>query len=164
MLLVTEKLLTQSNAVHKSITKQMHLDVGDMKPRIHNILFSQVLAALRPKVLPEDNLFKCRSLTSRVSNMRPSPINAANFKLQLGGWLSRNDSSLFIIRAGSRAEIRSKQIAIDLITLLQSSGCGVIWNLSALVNAESRPSIPGLVKGLVFQILETSKTCRPMSW
>lgn len=50
--------------------------------------------------------------------------------------------------------MRSEQITIDLIALFQSCGCGVPWNPSALVNAESRPSISGLVKGLVSQILE----------
>lgn len=142
------------NAAHRSITERVQLDVGDMRPRIYSIQFSQVLTALQPKTPPEDDLFKLRSLTSRVSNARPSAIDAANFKLQLGRWLSRNQSSFFIVRAGPRAEMRSKKIAIDLIALLQSCGCGVIWNISALSTGEPQPSLSRLVKSLIFQVLD----------
>lgn len=126
-----------------------------MRPRICDIQFSHVLSALEPRVSPEDTLYKSQTLTSRTSHVQVSARDSTEFLRRLSQWLSKEGSSLFLIRAGPRAEVRSKQIATDVITFLIGSPYGVIWNLSQVNSLDRPPSLSELIKGLIFQALRS---------
>lgn len=110
---------------------------------------------LRPYPSPEDVLRKCQSLAKRSQAWSSSASHdATNLLESLSRWVSKSGSSLFIVRAGPRAEARAKEFALDVITLLQSTQYPVFWSLSHLGSDRDTISTTDVLKSLVFQALQ----------
>ena len=139
---------------HKAISENIQIDVQDMKPRIHDLQFAAILKTIRPNPSPEDVLRKCQSLAKRSQAWSNAPREATNLIQSLDRWVTMPGSSLFIVRAGPRAESRAKEFVLDVISHLQPTQYCVFWSLSHLGSDEETISTTHLLKSLVFQALQ----------
>ncbi|SPO04286.1 uncharacterized protein DNG_06969 [Cephalotrichum gorgonifer] len=138
---------------NRSILEATHLDVRDMKPRIIDIQFNQVLEALKPRRLPDDALRKHQSLARR-SNRSSQHRNVDGMLQRVGQWISAPKSSILVLRAGPRAEARAKEIATELITLIQPNARQIIWHLSDIRTEGACVTATDVLKSLVFQSMK----------
>jgi hypothetical protein len=137
----------------KSIAENIQLDVSDMKPRICDIQFGNILNFLAPRISPEDMLQKCRSLAIRRQSWSSAPSDSIGLLRSLGNWLSTPGPSLLVVRAGPRAEARAKDFAVDVINHLQTTPYKVIWALSQFGSNDDGTSTISVLKSLVYQAL-----------
>ncbi|KAM5341919.1 hypothetical protein ACJ41O_014950 [Fusarium nematophilum] len=134
---------------------EVHLDIKDIKPRVNDMHFSHVLGALEPKRSPEDALRAHRSLIRRSSPWRSQNKNTLELFQGVGQWISAPKSSLLILQTQPRAQARVKEIATELIRLLQPRSKKVIWYLSSLnLNDEGEISSVDVLKSLIFQCMK----------
>jgi len=129
-----------------------------VNPAIWDIQFSRILQVLKPTQCPEETLEKVRSLAKRVKIPRIMSRDLVELVKCLGNWVSREESALFLVKVGARAEANAKEFAVDVIKLLQSMQCGVIWNLSWIRSPGIVPSMTSLIKTLIFQALRHDHT------
>ncbi|KAH7308658.1 hypothetical protein B0I35DRAFT_442378 [Stachybotrys elegans] len=134
---------------------EVHLDIKDIKPRVGDMHFSHVLGALRPKRSPEDALRAHRSLIRRSSPWRSQSNDTLALLQSVGQWISAPNSSLLVLQTQPRAQARVKEIATELIALLQPRPNKVIWYLSSLnVDNEGEISSVEVLKSLIFQCMK----------
>jgi hypothetical protein len=129
-----------------------------VNPAIHDIQFSRILQVLNPVPCPEETLEKARSLAKRVQIPNLPSRDSVELVKSLGNWVSRERSALFLVKVGARAEANAKEFAVDVVKLLQSMRCGVIWNLSWIRSPGIVPSMTSLIKTLIFQALQHDHT------
>jgi hypothetical protein len=60
---------------------------------------------------------------------------------------------MFVIKAGPRAELRSKELVINIVRFLQDSSCDIIWGFSNTGNIARPTSLSELLQGLIYQAL-----------
>jgi hypothetical protein len=125
----------------------------DMKPRIYQIQFTHILSALKPRISAEDQLFKSQSLATRASHNVISNVDANFLASRLEQWLSKEKSFMFVIKAGPRAELRSKEFVINIVRFLQDSSCDIIWGFSNTGSIARPTSLSELLQGLIYQAL-----------
>lgn len=129
-----------------------------VSPAVRDIQFSRILQVLKPTQCPEETLEKVRSLAKRVQIPSIPSRDSVELVKSLGNWVSREESALFLVKVGVRAEASAKEFAVDVVKLLQSMPCGVIWSLSWIRSASIVPSITSLIKTLIFQALRHDHT------
>jgi hypothetical protein len=139
---------------HKAITEGVQLDIQDMKPRISDIQCSHILNFLSPPMSPEATLWKCQSLARRRQSWSSSHKDSTELLQSLRHWVSMHGSSLFVVRAGPRAEVRAKDFAVEVTGFLQlTTPYKVIWTFSSLGSRDSTVSTTDILKTLIFQAL-----------
>lgn len=138
---------------HKTITESIHLDVLDIKPRIYEIEFSQILAVLKPRTCPDEMLHKVLSISNRSQSQMMQPKELTSLLNALGCWISAEGSSLFLVKVGPRAGAKAKEFAADVVKLLRERSLHVVWNISPLLPGNGLPSIVEVLRSLVFQLL-----------
>lgn len=128
------------------------MDVKEMKPRIIDMHFNQILGVLKPRRSPEEALQKHKSLIRRYSPWRNQNQNTAELLQSVGQWISTPKSSLLVLQTQSRAQSRVKEIATELIGLLQPQSKKVIWYLSS-ISFEDQDCVSSIevLKSLAFQ-------------
>jgi hypothetical protein len=129
-----------------------------VNPAIRDIQFSRILQVLKPAQCPEETLEKVRSLAKRVQIPSIPSRDSVELVKSLGNWVSQRESALFLVKVGARAEANAKEFAVDVVKLLQSMQCGVIWNLSWIRSPGIVPSMTSLIKSLIFQALRYDYT------
>ncbi|CAO2651418.1 Nn.00g039880.m01.CDS01 [Neocucurbitaria sp. VM-36] len=146
---------------HKSITEQVRIDVSDMKPRIREIHFTQVIEFLKPSTSPEASLMKSQSLVERSQGtIIPHKVFAEPLR-HLLSWLYSPGSSLFLLKVGPRAETHAKAFALGVCSILKQSSVPLIWHLSAAASDQTLTCcLTTLLKSLVFQALKYSSVAK----
>ncbi|RGP72193.1 hypothetical protein FSPOR_2865 [Fusarium sporotrichioides] len=144
--------------IHKgSATRlnEIYVDVKEMKPRIGDMHFSHVLSALEPKNSPESSLQVHRSLIRRSSPWRSQNKNTLELIQSVGQWISSPRSPLLILQTQPRAQARVKEIATELIGMLQPHSKSVVWHLSS-VSSKQNDGISSIdiLKSLIFQCMK----------
>ncbi|KAJ9623983.1 hypothetical protein H2203_005430 [Taxawa tesnikishii (nom. ined.)] len=139
---------------HKSISERITIDVGDMKPRTYDIQISTIMSILDPKIDPVVLLTKSSSLAKRRRAFGSTVKDHKSLMQDLHTWFCAEGSSLFVLRAGPRAETEAKGIAVDVVNLLRPTPYRVLWNLSPTSMSDSAISTTAVLKGLVHQALQ----------
>lgn len=134
----------------------MQLDIGDMKPRIHEIHFAQIIGFLKPSTNPEALLVKTESLIQRSQNNHLSPKAFSEPLMKLSYWLVSSKSSMFLLKVGPRAEIHAKSFAMGIISLLKTYPVPIIWNFSTNCTDSAKCGLTTLLKTLAYQSLKYS--------
>jgi hypothetical protein len=155
---MTEETTLTEKLGHKTITESIHLDLLDIKPRIYEIEFSQILSVLKPRTCPDEMLHKVLSISSRSQSQMMQPKELTSLLNALGSWISVEGSSLFLVKVGPRAGAKAKEFAADVIKLLRERSLHVVWNISPLVPGSGLPSLAEVLRGLVFQLLRQNST------
>jgi hypothetical protein len=119
---------------------------------------SSILQVLKPQQSPEETLAKVQSLAKRVQMSNIPSRDSVDLLKSLGTWVSREESALFLVKVGVRAEAKAKEFAADVVKLLQPMPYGVIWNLSWIRSHGSVPSMTDMIKSLIFQALQHDPT------
>ena len=140
----------------KTITERMSGDVRGISKTVYRIEFHHVVQFFAPDILPEVALLKVRSLARRDAT--PSLYNPADLKVRniIRDWAVAESSSLLIVRVGLRAQKQAKELAMNVIENLKSSGQCVLWTVSLSRTLKSGDSMADLFKSLIFQILQHS--------
>jgi hypothetical protein len=139
---------------NKTINEAVQLDVTDMKPRIYELQFGDILNTLSSEVSPEDILRKHISLARRRHQMSSGYLRtSANIAKGLDLWVSTAGSSLFILRSGPRASSITRDHAVDIINYLRNAQYKVFWILSPPSPCDLEPSIASILKSLVYQVI-----------
>jgi hypothetical protein len=139
---------------NKAINEAVQLDVTDMKPRIYELQFGDILNTLSPKVSPEDILRKHTSLARRRHQVSTGYLRtSADISKGLDLWESTAGSSLFILRSGPRASSITRDHAVDIINYLRHAQYKVFWVLSPPSPCDLEPSIANILKSLVYQVI-----------
>ena len=128
-------------------------DTTDMRPRIQQMQFKDILDVLRSTQLPEELLEACESYTKRRLSWRQPGRDTMLASQRLKDWLQLSGSSMFVVKAGPRAEARTKDMAVEMTRLLNESGLPVFWYFSSPAANETVPSLGNVLKSLIFQAL-----------
>jgi hypothetical protein len=132
--------------------------VLSINPRIHDLQFSSIIHVLQPVQSPEETLEKVQSFARRVQAPSRPSRDLADLLACLGRWVSREGSSLFLVRVGLRAEWKAKEFATDVIKILQPLPYGVIWKLSWNKSEDGASALVDMIKSLIFQALRYDPT------
>ncbi|KAH7370953.1 hypothetical protein BKA65DRAFT_446146 [Rhexocercosporidium sp. MPI-PUGE-AT-0058] len=139
---------------NKTINEAVQLDVTDMKPRIYDLQFSNILKMLSPEVSPENILRKHTSLCRRNHQISTGYLRTgADIAKSLNLWVSTTGSSLFILRSGPRASSITRDHAVDIIKYLRNAQYKVFWILSPPSPCNSEPSVASILQSLVYQVI-----------
>jgi hypothetical protein len=143
--------LTNASLGNKSISERIHIDIQDMLPRTRDIQFANILTALKPQICPHENLKTVRSIVKRSRMTRVPEQEPKTVLHSLNRWLTKEGSSLFILRIGPRAEAKGRELTTDIVTMLQVKKLNVIWRLSS-PNSSTEP-FTEVLKSLTHQAL-----------
>lgn len=122
---------------------------------IRDIQFSHILSTLRPTNCPHETLQKLQSIVKRSRTRGMTQVEPKGIIHSLNCWLSKQCSSLFLLRVGPRAQTQSRELTTDLIGTLQNKGSNVIWRIPQLqaTSGVGPPSFQEILKQLIHQIL-----------
>ncbi|KAH8881712.1 hypothetical protein GQ53DRAFT_773125 [Thozetella sp. PMI_491] len=151
----TKERLADGGLGDASTLQDIHLDMKEVKPRIVDIHFNQILGTLKPKRSPQDALQKHRALIRSSSPWRSQNRDKFEILQSIGEWVSSPRSSLLVLQTQPRAQARVKEVATELIDLLQPQSKKVIWYLSS-TSFEDRGSVTTVevLKSLIFQSMK----------
>ncbi|KAI1752738.1 hypothetical protein F4782DRAFT_499913 [Xylaria castorea] len=134
---------------------EMQLDLRDIKPRVTDIHFKQMLDIVEPKRSPEDALCGHQSLIRRSSPWRRRNANAAHILQSVARWISSLTSAVLVLQAQPRAQARVKEIATEVIELLRPQARQLVWYLSDIrSDADGTTDTSDLLRSLVFQSMK----------
>ncbi|KAI0109523.1 hypothetical protein GGR51DRAFT_98176 [Nemania sp. FL0031] len=155
---ISESVITnvQIAVENKSLSEEIRLGVNDMRPRIIDIQFNQIMGILQPRRMPQDALKRHQSIMRRRHIFDRNSTYMASFSSCLDTWVSSPQSSLLVLQAGPRAEGSAKGLVTHLITLLQSSSQKVVWYLSSLDSGPNGTFADEVFKSLIFQLVQTN--------
>lgn len=137
----------------KPILEDIHLNVLDMKPRIIDIQFNQAMGILKPRISPLANLREQQSIAKRSQPWMSTSTDIPNLLTRIGDWIFSLQSSLLVLKAPARSEAKAKEIAIELIGMLQATTPRVFWYLSTTTFVDHSVTIVDIVKGLAYQLI-----------
>lgn len=80
-------------------------------------------------------------------------MDISNLVTRICDWIFSSKSSLLILEAPMRAETKAKEIAIELIGLLQATDKRVSWYLSTTTCVDNDVTIVDILKSLVYQLI-----------
>lgn len=123
-----------------------------MLPRTRDIQLSHILDALKPQICPHDTFHTLQSIVKRSRSTKLPEAEPKNVLQTLNRWLTKEGSSLFLLRIGPRAEAKARELTTDIISLLQAKKLKVIWRLSP-PHGGSVPSLTEVLKVLIHQAL-----------
>lgn len=147
-----ERLL-EDMATNTTIVKRIDMRVEDIQPRIYDLQYSDIVAALRPSSDPEELLHGSTSLIRRRKMKSVYPCTITPVLDRLKAWVACPASSLLILRPGPGANSAAKEVSVDIINHVKSAKVNIFWNLSPLGSDGTVPSITGVLKSLVFQVI-----------
>ncbi|TRX89659.1 hypothetical protein FHL15_009409 [Xylaria flabelliformis] len=134
---------------------EMQLDLKDIKPRVTDIHFKQMLDFLEPKRSPEDALRGHQSLIRRSSPWRRRNANTVSVLQSVTRWISSPASAVLVLQAQPRAQARVKEIATEVIELLRPQARRLVWYLSDIrSDANGTADTSDLLRSLVFQSMK----------
>lgn len=145
--------LIRNYSESKPILEEIHLNVLDMKPRIIDIQFNQAMGILKPRNSPLAALRSQQIIARRSQPWMSANADTANLLTRIGDWIFSSESSLLVLRAPVRAESKAKEIAVEMIGLLQPTATRVAWYLSTTTSADHGMSIVEILKGLAHQLV-----------
>lgn len=144
----------------------IHLDMRDIKPRITDMHYHDMLSVLKPRHCPEATLERHRSIIRRQSNprkIRARQTNPANIRIlqTIGNWISSPSCSSLILNVRPGAQSRVKKLATEVVGLLKPQGHRVIWYLSpstsgGISEGGVRCTTTEVLRTLVFQSMKLS--------
>jgi hypothetical protein len=139
---------------NKTINEAVQLDVTDMKLRVYDLQFWNILKMLSPEVSPESILRKHTSLGRRHHQLSTGYLRTSgDIAKGLDLWVSTARSSLFILRSGPRASHFTRDHAVDIINYLRSAKYRVFWTLSPPGSCNLEPSVASILKSLAYQLI-----------
>ena len=144
---MTDELVTG----HFNLSQTIKLDVTDSKVRICDLQFSQILSILRSNREPEDVLQICQSVAKRRLSWCSRAKSSTTLIQRLGGWVSISGSSMLIVVAGTRAEARAKDFAVEVTGLLQATSFPVIHHFSEPIATDKATSLIRICQSLLLQ-------------
>jgi hypothetical protein len=137
---------------NKTISERIDISVQDMMPRARDIQLSHVLSALKPQSCPHETLHTLQSIVKRSRAQRLPTLESKPVLHTISQWLTKDCSSLFVLRVGPRAEAKAREITTDMVTMLKSRGLNVIWRLSP-PKSSATPCFKDILKALIHQAI-----------
>ena len=126
--------------------------VRDTRTRVIDLQFNDVINNLKPQILPEDSLRKQKALVNRGKPGLNSSQGMVEVMQRLDNWICAPDSPILILQAGPRAQLNAKQLAIELLCVLEPTKVAVIWHFSDGNQQEDFLSMTDILRCLVFQL------------
>ncbi|KAK4445385.1 hypothetical protein QBC34DRAFT_164977 [Podospora aff. communis PSN243] len=132
--------------------------VHDTRTRVIDLQLNEIINNLKPKTLPEDMFQKQQALVRRASPWIDDNKGTLEAIQRLGVWLSTPTIPLLVLQAGPRAQTNAKELAIELIDVLESSGYITAWHLTdGDTGAQDGASRVDIIRSLLFQVLRGSQ-------
>jgi hypothetical protein len=91
----------------------------DQKARIWDLQISRIIDILTSKPSPEESYRLCLLIANRRQNWNARTRETFGLVQALSSWVSEPGSTLLVVRAGPRAEARTKDLAANIINLSQ---------------------------------------------
>jgi hypothetical protein len=133
---------------------QIHLDVGEIKPRVFDMHFKDMMDILKPNISPEQTLQSHQSLIRRTTPKLTHSPDDARVLRAISNWAQRPQSPVLVLQAEVRAQSRVKRLAIEVIGSLKPHGQPIVWYLSSTSPHEaSMASTAGVLRTLVAQLM-----------
>lgn len=132
----------------------MQLDVSDIKPRIYDLQISGIMNILAPSISAEGVLLKSTSLSRRTAARNIPASDHGNLVQGLNRWFTSQESSLFILKAGFRADASANCVILDVINMLQTTTHPVLWVLSQKWSSDRATSTKAVLQDLIYQALQ----------
>lgn len=127
--------------------------VRDTRTRVIDLQLNEVINNLKPKTLPEETFHRQKSLLRRGSPWLDDNKMTVDMIQRLGDWICAPATPLLILQAGPRAKANAKELAMELIDMLEPSKLAVVWHLSDASDIEDTFSRADVLRSLVFQTM-----------
>ncbi|TGJ81290.1 hypothetical protein E0Z10_g7473 [Xylaria hypoxylon] len=128
--------------------------VLDTRARI--IQYEEIIQNLAPETSPEAALSKQESIIKRARISHPKSPKQKEIFSQLGNWISSSSPPLLVLHAGPRAQAQAREIATELIGVLQPSVSNVYWSLPTETKEDGVAYRKRILRDLVFQVMRAS--------
>jgi hypothetical protein len=125
----------------------------DQKARIWDLQISRIIDILTSKPSPEESYRLCLLIANRRQNWNARTRETFGLVQALSRWVSEPGSTLLVVRAGPRAEARTKDLAANIINLLLTTPHKVIWFLSTRESLRLYSTTTDVLRSLVSQAL-----------
>ncbi|KAK1759720.1 hypothetical protein QBC47DRAFT_114843 [Echria macrotheca] len=129
--------------------------VQDTRSRVIDLQLNEVLNNLKPKNVPEEVLQRQQALVRRASPWVDDNPATVDLIRRLGIWISSPDSPLLILQANARAKLHAKELAIELISVIEPARVAVAWHLTE-GSEEGAGDRVLLIRSFIFQIMRNS--------
>jgi len=129
-------------------------NMSDMRPHIGDIQSSHILESMRPNPLPEELLCICNSFARRRPSWQQPGRDTTLIIQRLKEWINASGSSMFIVNAGPRAEVRVKDMLVEIISLLKSKSFPVFWYLASPTGSSATTSLSKVLMSLIYQAIQ----------
>ncbi|KAI1500276.1 hypothetical protein F5X99DRAFT_387047 [Biscogniauxia marginata] len=158
--LVTIQKLESSNTALGKVhvdTQEIKYKVTDVqavvRDRTRIIQYEEVIKSLAPKTLPEDALRKQHSFSRRAGKIGGQARGKAELIRRLDDWVLPESPPLLVMHIGPRAQAQARELATELIDVLQSSvSSNVCWYLQAAQKEEPSSGVD-ILRSLIFQLM-----------
>lgn len=137
-----------------TLSTEIKLDTSDGRRRMVDLQGARVRDELKSVGNPHRQLLKGESIARRRQSWRFAASESENMVRLTTRWATSTASSLLILQAGTRAEPKARDLAIDIIRLVQAAGKKVIWTISPTSDSDNARSLTTLFQMLVSQILD----------
>lgn len=116
---------------------------------------AEIVNLMRPFRQPEDVLMICKSIARRRCLWNRPSNDFTRFFQVFNKWVASSDSCLFTVRAGPKAEMRAKDLAAEVASLLKDSSHPILWYLSERSDQYRQGclDLSDVLKTLIYQLL-----------
>lgn len=148
--------ITKAQASQTTILRGLQVSVQDIQPRIHDLQYGDVVAALKPSVGPAEMLYTNQSLIQRRQSKLGPSYNVSTHIVNLHQWANSPSSSLLVLQPNVGADFAAKEISVDIINHLRAANKPIFWSLSALTDNQPVTSTETILKTLLYQVTKAT--------
>jgi hypothetical protein len=132
--------------------------VRDTRARVVDLQLNEVMSTLKPKTLPEEAFRKQRALVRRGTPWVDDNQETLEMIQKIGVWICKPETPLLVLQAGPRAQASARELAIELLDVLEPINQALVWHLSDTPGPEDGgPSRADILRSLIFQVLRAGQ-------
>ena len=133
--------------------------VRDTRARVIDLQLSEVISTLKPKTLPEEVFRKQQALVRRGTPWVDDNKGTLEMIQKISMWICTPETPLLVLQAGPRAQANARELAIELLDVLEPANLAVVWHLCDTPGPEddAGPSRADILRSLIFQVLRAGQ-------
>ncbi|KAK0625593.1 hypothetical protein DIS24_g11089 [Lasiodiplodia hormozganensis] len=154
-----EQMKSQIEGFFKFQTKtgrEIQVSLQDMQPRIRDIQYGGIVAALKPSIEPAEMLYTNQLLIQRRQSKLGPSYSASAHLANLHQWANCPSSSLLVLQPNAGADFAVKEMSVDIINHLRAAKKMIFWSLSAYMKEQPVLSTETILKTLLFQVAKAT--------
>lgn len=148
--------IARVQACQTTILRGIQISIQEIQPRIYDLQYGDVVAALKPSIEPTEMLYTNQLLLQRRKSKLGPSYNAITHTVNLHKWANSPSSSLLVLQPNAGADFTAKEISVDIINHLRAANKPIFWSLSALPGDQPVISTETILKTLLFQVTKAT--------